>query len=349
MRFSKRRILLGTGLGLAAGVAVAVHYCLPPERDGRPHPFNHDRNAVWLEHRWLERLHSPAETEALLRRLAARGVRYLYPHLIPFDRAGHLPPHNREQMRLFLQVARRTVPDLKVLPWVGGLRVGRRRTLQGTVDLGDLAQRQLIVAECRGLIDEGFDGVHLNIEPLENGNNDLLALLRVLRTAVGPNRMLSLAGTRPGPVGLWFAPNYFWTPAYYRRLAQIVDQVVVMAYDTGLPTNGAYCRYLAYVAATLPQVLDQPYSRARVLIGVPTYAGSGLMHRTGVETLDNALLGVIGGLRSAGASGSFEGVALYAEWTTDAAEWTVYEQLWRGGAGPAGGEGAGTPAPPLGD
>ena len=54
----------------------------------RPHPFNHDRNAVWLEHRWLERGHSEAAMEELFRRLRGRGVIYLYPHLIPFDGAG---------------------------------------------------------------------------------------------------------------------------------------------------------------------------------------------------------------------------------------------------------------------
>ena len=39
---------------------------------------------------------------------------------------------------------------------------------------------------------------------------------------------------------------------------------------------------------------------------------------------------MIAGLR--GVSGTFEGVALYAEWTTDAHEWETYERLWRGRA-----------------
>jgi len=67
-----------------------------------------------------------------------------------------------------------------------------------------------------------------------------------------------------------------------------------------------------------------------VLVGVPTYDQTGLMHRAGVETPENALLGVVAGLRGLGAGGTFEGIALYAEWTTDQKEWDVYERIWRG-------------------
>ena len=38
---------------------------------------------------------------------------------------------------------------------------------------------------------------------------------------------------------------------------------------------------------------------------------------------------LVAGLRGLGAGGTFEGVALYAEWTTDAAEWSAYERYWR--------------------
>jgi hypothetical protein len=301
-----------------------------PARDDSSHPFNQDRNAVWLEHRWLERDHADAAHEALFERLRRHGVLYAFPHLIPFNSAGRLPVHSREQMRRFLQAARRVAPELKVLPWVGGLRVGYRRQRQGSLDLADLGQRQRIVAECRGLIDEGFDGIHLNVEPVDDGNVDLLALLRALKSAVGPERVLSLSAIKLGPVGLPMAPNFLWTPDYYARVASIADQIVMMSYDTGLPTPGLYQRYLAYAAATATRTLLGSRTRARVLMGVPTYDESGLMHRGSVETTEHALRGVIAGLRGLGAGGTFEGVALYAEWTTDAGEWAVYERLWRG-------------------
>ena len=312
----------------AIGLLGLLYLLVVPVGEGGPHAFNRDRNAVWLEHRWFERDQTEAEMEALLTSLDRHGVRYLFPHLIPFDTAGRLPLHNREQMRAFLAVARRVDPEIKVLPWVGGVRVGYRRMRTGTVGLGDLGQRQRIVAECRGLVDEGFDGVHLDIEPVDDGNVDYLALLRALRTAVGADRILSLSAIRPGPFVLPFAPNFLWTPDYYARVASLADQVVVMTYDTGLPTAALYSRYVSY--ATLSVASRLSGSKARVLVGIPTYEETGRMHRAGVETPENALLGVVAGLRGLGDRRSFEGVALYAGWTTDEAKWGIYERLWRG-------------------
>ena len=47
-------------------------------------------------------------------------------------------------------------------------------------------------------------------------------------------------------------------------------------------------------------------------------------------TLPLGMVGVVAGLRGLGGGGTFEGVALYAEWTTDDAEWSAYERYWRG-------------------
>jgi glycosyl hydrolase family 18 (putative chitinase) len=316
-------------LAVAAGVALLVYLAFAPVGDFAPHPFNHDRNAIWLEHRWLERRQPDADVEALLARLHARGIAYVFPHIIPFDAAGRLPPHDREQMRAFLAAARRVSPDMRVLPWIGGVRRGYRRQRPGTVELGDLGQRQRIVAEVRGLVDEGFDGVHLDVEPVDDGNDEYLALLRAMRTAVGKGRVLSVSATRPAPLGLPRAPNFAWSPEYYARVAATVDQLVIMAYDTALPTASLYQRYVRWAARSVAGALDASGSEARVLMGVPTYEPHTFMHRRGVETPENSLAGVVAGLRGLGAGGTFEGIALYAEWTTDEAEWAAYERQWR--------------------
>ena len=332
MSWVRRGLLLGV-LGLLGAGALLAYLGYSPPGDRAPHPFNHDRNAVWLEHRWLEKVQSADEMEFLFRGLAERGVIYVYPHLIPFNPAGRLPIHSREQMRAFLATARRVAPDMKVLPWVGGLRVGFRRTRPGTLDLADLGQRQRMVAECRGLVDEGFDGIHLNVEPVDDGNVEFLALLLALRTAVGPGHVLSLSATRPAPLAIPMAPHFFWSPEYYARVAGLADQLVIMAYDTALPTSALYQRYVSYAASSVTTALGASRSRARVLMGIPTYRETGFMHRAGVETPENALLGVVAGLRGVGGGGTFEGVALYAEWTTDEKDWAVYERVWRGRSG----------------
>lgn len=311
------------------GLAALGYLAYAPIGDSAAHPFNHDRNAVWLEHRWLERAHPDGEMEALFARLQRRGIGYAYPHIIPFDTAGRLPPHDREQLRAFLAASRRVAPELKVLPWIGGLRKGYKRQRPGTIELADLTQRQRMVAEARGLVDEGFDGVHVNVEPVDDDNDEFLALLRALRTAIGNERVLSLAAIRPAPLGLPRAPNFAWSPGYYARVAAIVDQIVIMAYDTAIPTPSLYRRYVRWAARSVAGALDRSGTRARVLMGIPSYEPFGFMHRRGVETPENALVGVVAGLRGLGAGGTFEGVAIYAEWTTDEEEWRAYERYWR--------------------
>jgi Glycosyl hydrolases family 18 len=329
---ARRQVLRLTILFVLVAGALAAYLGYAPAGDASPHPFNHDRNAVWLEHRWLEKAQPPEQIQALFAGLRRRGISYAFPHLIPFGPDGQLPPHNRDEMRALLAAARREAPDMKVLPWVGGVRAGYRRTRPGTLRLDDLGQRQRIVAECRGLVDEGFDGVHVNIEPVNDGNLDFLALLRALRNAVGKGRVLSISAIRPGPFALPMAPNFLWSPGYYARVAALVDQIVIMAYDTALPTPALYRRYVAWAATSVTSTLADSRIRARVLMGIPTYDETGMMHRGGVETPENALLGIVAGLRGLGTGGTFEGVALYAEWTTDEAEWAAYERIWRGRA-----------------
>ena len=256
---SRRDLVIRASVLLAAGgaavAALLLFLAYAPAGDHDPHPFNHDRNAAWLEHRWLEREHDVKEMESLLSSLAGHGIGYVYPHLIPFNGAGRLPLHSREQMRAFLATARRVAPELRVLPWVGGLRVGYRRQRPGSVDLTDLGQRQRIVAECRGLVDEGFDGIHVNVEPVDDGNDEFLALLRALRTAVGPGRILSVTAMPPAPVALPFAPNFVWSLEYHRRVAALVDQVVIMAYNTALPTPALYRRYVTWATSVVTRDL----------------------------------------------------------------------------------------------
>jgi hypothetical protein len=311
----------------AAAFAGYLYLAYAPAGDAAPHPFNQDRNGAWLEHKWLTERQDPRAMEELLSSLHRRGVAYVFPHVIPFNAAGRLPVHDRDQMRAFLAAARRVAPGLKVLPWVGGLRKGYRRQRSGALDLGDLGQRQRMVAECRGLVDEGFDGVHVNVEPVPDGDVEFLAFLRALRVAVSP-ALLSVSATRPGPMHLAVAPNFVWTPEYYGRVGSVADQVVVMAYDTALPTPALYRRYVAYTGSVVTRTLAG-HTRARVLVGIPTYDETGLMHRGHVETPENALLGLVDGLRGVGGDGTFEGVALYAEWTTDEREWAVYDRWWR--------------------
>ena len=177
-------------------------------------------------------------------------------------------------------------------------------------------------------MDEGFDGVHLNVEPVPDGDVEFLALLRALRTAIGGG-ILSISATRPGPFALPFAPNFLWSPEYYVRVAAEADQLVVMAYDTALPTPSLYRRYLAYAASSMTRNLAPSGTGARADRHPHLRRNGAHAPRRRRDARRTRWPGLVAGLRGVGGGGTFEGVALYAEWTTDEAEWATYEHQWR--------------------
>ena len=211
-----------------------------------------------------------------LRARAARR-RLRLPHLIPFNARRAAALHSREQMRAFLAVARRVAPGMKVLPWVGGLRVGYRRAAPGHRRPGDLGQRQRIVAECRGLIDEGFDGIHVNVEPVTTAT---MTSSRSCARCAPPSARTASSPSPPSgrPVRPAHRPEFRVDAATTTAGWPLVaDQIVVMAYDTALPTPAPLSALPGLRRASVtahPGPLP-----ARVLVGVPTYDETGLMHR----------------------------------------------------------------------
>ena len=86
-----------------------------------------------------------------------------------------------------------------------------------------------------GLSDEEFDAVQAD----------------ATRLFLGPGRVLSLSAIRPAPFAIPLAPNFVWSPAYYARVAAAADQIVIMAYDTALPTSALYRRYVAWSTSSV--------------------------------------------------------------------------------------------------
>ncbi len=284
--------------------------------DGR-----HDRrrNAVWLSHGWLgddgwfarnprdpSRFREPAAIGALVARLRAHHVTDLYPHLCPA--AGNGPaPHDPAQTERFLDAA----AGMRVMPWVGGV-------FERHIFPDDAVFRRQFARSLRSLLDRHprLAGVHLNVEPWPSGNPWMLRLLEAIRAELPPGRVLSVAAYPP-PTWWQADREIHWDPPYLREVARRVDQVAVMMYDTGIPLAKPYESLMARWTA---EVLRDAAPTA-VLLGVPTYEDADKpWHRPWVENLPVALRSIHRGL-GARAPANLQGVAVYAEWETDAAEW----------------------------
>ncbi|MCA9791463.1 MAG: hypothetical protein KC910_06695 [Candidatus Eremiobacteraeota bacterium] len=293
---AKRKILLGL-FGLAClWTAINLYrtYSWPAERV-RPS----QQNAVWLGHRWLT---PQTDVAQLASRVQEHGLGYLFVHAGPLDWQGKVAPLPAEWDGL--AQLRRHCPEARIYAWLGGLNADFLGQAEDTVDLSSARVRANIVATGSRLVEAGFDGIHYDLEPVREGDPNFLALLRESREA---GLLVSVATPQVRPPGLPLPQ--LWSQDYYIRVGGLVDQVVLMGYDTCQPSQDLYTRYLAY------QVQQVGTVSCQFLLGLPTYQDNAPYHNPAHETLAAGLA----------AAGPADGVAIYAYWTTAEADWRTID------------------------
>jgi len=325
-----RRILLGALVG--AGVTVLVTWIACSPYATTQQRFDRGRNGLWVGHKWYTGRDvrsgedvTEADIQTLATTLAEGRIRFAYVHVGPILPEGDITDHAGS---VFSELRRRT-PETLYLAWLGGL--ARR------LPVADAGWRAAVVATVERLRSEGFDGVHLNIEPLEDDHPGYLELLADLRARLPRDFLLSQATRRPGPFGIAPGPvgASYWSEDFYRRTMQIADQSVLMAYDTKVDLAWLYVWLVKHQTALVVDWACQTAGH-RVLIGIPAYEDVPLYSNPEVENVGNAVQGVRAALEDRGPhSECFDGVALYANWVTDEHEWAEYRSDWLDTAGEA--------------
>ncbi|MDQ3813353.1 MAG: glycosyl hydrolase family 18 protein [Armatimonadota bacterium] len=295
--------------------------------DGR-----HDlsRNGIWLQHGWLghnswfiqygktdklPRFRNVQRVRELAALLRHHHITDVFPHLCPTQPDGAIMPVDDRQTEMFL----RELQGFRVLPWIGGV-------LDSDVAPDNAQRRKVFVNSIKDLLHKHpkFAGVHLNVEPWPSGHKEMLVLLEEIRQALPAGKILSVAAYPP-PTFWHRFPEVHWEQAYFKQVAQRVDQMAVMMYDTSLKDGKLYQNLMR---SWTQQVLDwsQVASGQKspvILLGVPTYDDAGVgYHNPDVENLANALPGIHASLgRSAQLPAHYQGVAIYCEWETTEPEW----------------------------
>jgi hypothetical protein len=275
--------------------------------------------------------HTPAEYGRLAEMLLTNQISDAYFHVGPLDGDGAIPPERYLHAPELLAALHRAAPYVHLQAYVGQLLV----SAGGPLDLRSGTVRNRVLATARALLDLGFDGIHYDVEPLAPFDGEFLDLLRRTRDLTRAHRaVLSAAIQKVEPLrgaaqmlNAGLAPvghrRLFTTRAFLLAVAEQVDQVAVMVYDTPLPTATVIGAVYAWETA---EVLDLIGDHTTVFIGVPTYEEG--PHITG-EDLRTAIRGArrgIAQLRSRPSSPY--GLALFAEWTTSGREWAIWRDDW---------------------
>jgi hypothetical protein len=292
-------------------------------RDGR---HDQGRNGIWISHGWfaedkwfsrsagsnqLERYREPRHIQELASLLRNHHVTDVFPHLCPAEMNGRLPDVSSNQVETFLD----NFSGFRVMPWIGGPN-GSSVLLRDAKWRSGFARSilELLTAHPR------LAGIHLNVEPLPDGDTNFLVLLDELRTALPKGKLISVAAYPP-PTRWQPAEDVHWSENFFRQVARRSDQLAVMMYDTAVRVPKLYQRLMAgWTEEVLRWSEGTP-----VLLGVPTYDDTGVeYHIPRVENLVNALLGIHRGLSGHELPANYQGVAIYCEWETDTNEWLYF-------------------------
>ncbi|MGW8061693.1 hypothetical protein ACVV2G_05250 [Streptomyces ziwulingensis] len=311
---------------LTAEAALRVAYVGDPA-DGT---YTRNRDAMWLGHAWVDGRKDDADVTALARRLRTTGIRDLYVHTGPMEHDGTLPRSRYPKARRLTDAVHRELPGVRVQAFLGDVLAtetpdGMRLERAGT--------RAAVVRSAGQVLDAGYDGVHLDVEPLHSGDRNYLSLLDDLReTTRAREAQLSVAAHQIDPLpafhSFWGAltghPKW-WSQEFFGQVARRVDQIAVMTYDTMQPLQSTYG---GYVAQQTSLALEATPPTTHLLMGLPFYHENRFGHWNHAETVAAAVRGVRLGLSRTDAGRARFGVAAYIDFAATEEDWRAYREGW---------------------
>jgi hypothetical protein len=303
---------------------------LPPPPLDLPEGSIMDK-AVWLSIEWVMNPHCDADVTALAQVLQRHNISYVFAYvsyLKPDDSFNPTFLHAAEFVRRFRSAA----PDIRVLAWIGvPIQITKPEGEYIDNRLVDAATRQVIADfSQKTVIELGFDGVHLNAEAITNGDKAIFATLDAIREKLPGDNLLSLAVhalrlTEPVTTIPYPIIRHHWTPDYLRQVAGHADQVVMMAYDSGLFFPTDYRQWLTYQVRESAEALAG--TDTHFLIGLPASEEWTPSHQVPAEYLANALHGLSAGLNQTNHPHAIDGLAIYPHWEISDNEWTLLDNF----------------------
>ncbi|NEB08615.1 hypothetical protein G3I32_06970 [Streptomyces coelicoflavus] len=311
---------------LTAETALRINYM------GDPADGTHTRNrdAMWLGHAWVDGRKKDADLTALARDLKTTGIRDLYVHTGPMEHDGTLPESLYPRARWLIDGVHRELPGVRVQAFLGDVLATEG---PDGMRLDKAATRAAVVDSARQVLDVGYDGVHLDLEPLHSGDRDYLSLLDDVGAVTrARDAQLSVAAHQIDPLpalhsvfGLFTKHPKWWSQEFFGQVARRVDQIAVMSYDTAQPLEGTYG---GYVAQQTSLALEVTPPTTHLLMGLPFYYESNFDHWGHAETVAAAVRGVRLGLSRTDADRELFGVAPYIDFAATDTNWKEYRDGW---------------------
>ena len=282
-------------------------------------------NRTWLTRIWTQTERRDEDFASLIAILEDNGINRIYvqTHIWHSDTGEHIElPFSQA----FLSRMSRDSALIEIYAWY---------TIEQARLFDPAAREQIIQAARRATREQGFAGIHLQARAVPDNSEDFMAMLRDLRSAIGPRIPLSITvppDRTPSDPNVPPSPGVddalTWSQDFKRRVALNVNEMVLMGHASGLDEVADYENWLAYQVATYANIIEGLEIAMSYIVALPTYEAE-LGHNPEVENVETALNGIAEGIvRARGAGDQVDGVGLYPWEDTDLHELDAYWEGW---------------------
>jgi hypothetical protein len=315
-----QKILLSSTLAVLAIVSLVIfELCVYPQStEISGQSFNTGANGLWLRYYWYFGRYTDTAIESMVDRLKQHQIKYAYFHVRNITADGSLKYHFLDNAHKLNSIVHAKYPNCQSIAWVNAA--------SNEVDLEKPAVRKKMIEEAFWLVNQcGFDGVQWDYEFADNGDDDLVTLMRETKARLG-SHFVGAATPMWYPGTLWG-----WSDDYIQRMAVVSDQLAVMCYDSYFYQPRAYVWLVEQQCHHYLDDAQKAGAHCKIMLGLPTYdTKDGTAGH--IDLTENVLMGLKGvrqGLVNCQSDlASFDGVALFADYTTDDKEWKQVDQLW---------------------
>ena len=331
---NRLRVAAATGIVLAAGAVLGSLAFRSPETV----PL---QNAIWLDRTWTYGDLDSDRLRDFTSQLVDNqiGTAYAYVSSLGIDNrwTGGVQGKSsfmdsRPIVDSFVGAFKSHNDNLRVFGWI---EIWTHLDRVDGYRLDDTNLHSNIADFCRLLVTQlGFDGVLLDVKPLFSDNNDLIRLIRRVRSAVGMEVPIAVAVTAdltPHDLRLQniesIAPGTMWSENFKKRVMVSADAVILLMYQSYRQELLDYVNWVAYHIETYINAMETP---TNVLVSIPNYGGASSAHNPAIETMEKALDGVSEGLRRMDEEqrSLLTGIAIYSDEQLSQSDWTTFRELW---------------------
>ncbi|MFA5793234.1 MAG: glycoside hydrolase family 18 protein [Candidatus Gracilibacteria bacterium] len=259
------------------------------------------RIAFWLGHSFAT---TNADFESLNKNISPLPVTDLYFHVGPLTEAGGLADD------ISIDTLAMEALTTQNFAWIGALR--------SQIDLANPLVRSQIIASAKWTLTQGFDGIHLDIEPIHADDEDFFTLLKELNEQIpGVKISVAMDEWQPSFLTKKIAQIYntkiesYWTSDQVKRTADFVDQIVVMTYDTGFHDPKLYEWWVETQTIALSKIIPDG---VEFFVGIPAYK-TGANFDKDTENLSTGIAGFTRAVQNIRSNiKNIDGIAIYPYW-----------------------------------